>query len=135
VVTSGGNRDVNFIVFDEAEYLKWRFEEYAEYYIVPSRDNATNVNIEWTPPVDKSIYFVFDNSFNVVAEKSVDVYFTMDWTELENRQITTSRKILPSEAVGLGLVLIIVGVVVILYVIMVKPNQSIPPRKTRAHVR
>lgn len=95
-VTAGGNKDINFKAMDETDYLKMKAGDSYEYYSIPSRDSVSSVDIYWNPPSSQKIYFVFDNTFSVFTSKSISAYFTTSWTEMENRQITENRTLLPS---------------------------------------
>jgi hypothetical protein len=62
-VTSGGDRSVDFLVTDEANFQKLNANEAFDYYITPSRESISQVEIDWVPPPDKKIYFVWDNTY------------------------------------------------------------------------
>jgi len=126
-VTAGGNRDIDFRVMDEVNYWKMRAGESYEYYTVPSRSRISSLDIEWTPPSGKKIYFVWDNSFSLLTSKSVSAYFSFTWTELESREVTEYRTLLPSEASYLGVLFLIGGLVIAGYGIAYKPPSPVMP--------
>jgi len=70
-VLSGGNRDINFWVMDESEWRVFKAGGTFYYYTTPSRQRVTEMSIEWNPPSNKKICFVFDNEFSIITSKTV----------------------------------------------------------------
>lgn len=111
---------------DEVDYWKMKAGESYEYYIVPSRSRVSSLDIDWTPPSGKKIYFVWDNSFSLLTSKAVSAYFTITWTEWENQEVTEYRTLLPSWASYLGILFILGGIAVFGYGLVAK---TYPPEK------
>ena len=86
-VLSGGNRDINFWVMDEDEWTRFINRESFYYYVSPSRSSVTETKITWSPPANKRICFVYDNTFSLVASKNV--YTKIDVTYNKYTTITT----------------------------------------------
>ena len=110
IVTSGGNRDVNFWITDEVQYYKWKARESSTSYIY--RDRASSFDERWISPTDKTLYFVFDNSFSVFTSKSLSFRVDRFRIETEQRQVTENRTLLQSEASYLGIAILFIGTAV-----------------------
>lgn len=112
--TSGGNLDVDFYVFDEINYFKWKNGELCSSQISLSR--ATTYNQDFTVPSNGTYYFVWDNSFSWITQKGVTATITKNWNEIAYRDVTVYHTVIPSEYSSyveyLGIALVLVGVVV-----------------------
>ena len=125
-VTAGGNKDIDFRVMDEVNYWKFRADESYEYYSAPSRSRVSSVNIEWTPPQNKEIFFVWDNSFSLLTSKSISAYFYYTWTEWEEQETTEYRTLFSTEVSYLGVLLLIGGLAMVGYGLASKPSLVTP---------
>lgn len=112
-VTHGGNRDVDFFIFDEVNYYKWQAKQQPSFYVEKRR--VTSMDETWPPPSTKTFYLVFDNSFSIITSKTVAARIDNTWMEMETRQVTENRPLLPSEYSYIGITLLIVGIAVIGY--------------------
>jgi hypothetical protein len=115
--TSGDNRDIDFLLLDEVNYLKRKAEE--DYSTHLSLPRATTYYQSYVIPHDSTWYFVWDNSFSTYTQKDVTAAITKNWTETAYRNTTIYHTVVPSaytayvEYLGLGLV--VGGVAVIIF--------------------
>lgn len=61
-VVSGGDRILDFRVIDEANFQKMSANEPFEYYPRPSRESISQMELDWVPPSEERIYFMWDNT-------------------------------------------------------------------------
>lgn len=71
---------IDFIVMDEENFNKYKAGETYQYYTVPYRVSATYANFQWTPPSDKRIHFVWENS-EFLESRFVSAYFSIEYNE------------------------------------------------------
>lgn len=100
IVTSGGNRDINFYVNDGATtYLSY--------------SRATTIDKDWTVPLSANYNFVCDNSFSIITSKDVTLQVTKHWTETAYRDVIKNNQLLPFEVSYIGIMLILAGIGII----------------------
>ena len=87
-VLSGGNRDIDFYVMDESEWRVFKAGGTFYYYVAPSRTRITSLSIEWNPPSDRKICFVFSNTFSIITSKTVKA--KIEYERIGYNTITTT---------------------------------------------
>lgn len=73
---SGGA--VDFWVMDEDEYNHFKNGEGFNYYSSPSGPSVSTASIDWVPPQNEKVYFVWDNTGS--GSKSVSMSFSGSYT-------------------------------------------------------
>lgn len=115
ICTSGSNRDVDFILMDELDYLKRKAGEDFSTNLLLSR--VTTYDQDYIIPQDGTWYFVWDNSFSWITQKGVTANITKNWNEIAYRDVTNYHTVIPSEYATaseyVGIAFILAGVVVI----------------------
>ena len=111
-----------FAVMDETNYNNWQANQSTTY--IKAIETSQIAGIVFSPPPDKTLYFVFDNSF---GEQPTDKKVTIDIVRLWNEY----RFLLPSEAKYVGFILLALGFVAAGYGIVSKPETPAlePPIK------
>lgn len=115
-VLRGGNRDIDFYVMDEPEWRVFSAGGSFYYYPTPSRTRITYFTVEWHPPADKKLCFVFSNKFSIITSKTVEARIDYETKKLVPVIVTrtvhvpeTSYYTL-SHLAGVGIVLSMVGI-------------------------
>jgi hypothetical protein len=112
--TSGSNRDVDFMLLNETNYLKRKADDPFDTHLLVSR--ATTYNQDYVIPTDGIWYFVWDNSFSWITQKGVTATITKNWNEIDYRDITVYHTVVPSAystyVEYLGIALVVVGIIV-----------------------
>ncbi len=104
---------IGFAVMDETNYNKWRADQSATY--IKRIEAATGAGTVFVPPFEKTLYFVFDNSF---GEETTNKKVAIDVTRLWNEY----NFLLPSEAAYGGFILLAVGFGGAIYGVVSKPK-------------
>lgn len=115
-VLNGGNRDINFWVMNKADWSSFIHGEPFYYYVVPSRERITSATITWSPPINKDICFVYDNTFSVVSSKTIHTMIIAVYSAYTT--YTTFKKVVQpqimlhniSDLLAPGIVLLVIGV-------------------------
>jgi hypothetical protein len=89
---------VNFYVMDQTDYLKYNSSLPFNYYQAPSAPSVTQMDKSWTPPTDRTLYFVWENT-DLFETKSVSALFQLEY----------SHAILSPLFTTLGLVFLFLG--------------------------
>ena len=70
---------VNFYVMDETDYMKYNSSSLFNYYQAPSAPSVTQMDKSWTPPTDRTLYFVWENT-DLFQTKSVSALFQLEYS-------------------------------------------------------
>jgi len=100
-VVSGGDRDINFWAMDETDWYGFKMDKSFYYYTAPSRQRITTGSLTWTPPANKRICFVYDNTFSLITSKTVYSKITVEQGSVKALAILTT---LLSISIGIGLI-------------------------------
>ncbi len=97
-VAGGSSPAVDFWVMNETEYQKMNASQNFYYYTAPSRVSISKADIDWTPPMNTKIYFVWDNSLSL-EPKTVAAHFVYG----------DYQSILPLWTLSIGFVILFLG--------------------------
>lgn len=98
------NRSITFWVLNEANYYRKIANESYGWFVDISHPYTSSMDTEWNPPVNVSIYFMWDNHYSHTS-KEVHPLFTMKY----------ARALLPSTVSYFGILCLSIGLTILYY--------------------
>ncbi len=95
-VSGGGN--IDFWAMNETNFVRFSSGQTYEYYPGPSAPGVTSRDVDWTPPTNQKVYFVWDNAKSLNTQ-TIQATITIEY----------QRQLLPTTTIVFGLLLLFTG--------------------------